>query len=162
EAERTGTIKQGVRAMSAIWQTTVPWCSVIVRNCFGVAGAAHKNGGGSPTRGAGGRGGGGPGPPGGGAAGPPRARAAPRRCARSPGQAAGDRGAPEQAALSLPLLRDLLDRGDRGPARHAALAVRVCRARRAAPSARAVHPHDAAVSHHAEPANGAWIGRPLK
>src|SRR5262249_36953585 len=26
EAEQTGTIKQGVRAMSAIWQTTVPWC----------------------------------------------------------------------------------------------------------------------------------------
>ena len=44
EAERTGTIKQGVRAMSAIWQTTVPWCSVIIRNVFGVAGAAHKNG----------------------------------------------------------------------------------------------------------------------
>ena len=45
EAEQTGTIKQGVRAMSAIWQTTVPWCSVIVRNAFGVAGAAHRNGG---------------------------------------------------------------------------------------------------------------------
>ncbi|MBI2207448.1 MAG: methylmalonyl-CoA carboxyltransferase [Candidatus Rokubacteria bacterium] len=45
EAERTGTIKQGVRAMSAIWQTTVPWCSVIIRNVFGVAGAAHRNGG---------------------------------------------------------------------------------------------------------------------
>src|SRR5881296_2047432 len=44
EAEQTGTIKQGVRAMSAIWQTTVPWCSVIIRNVFGVAGAAHKNG----------------------------------------------------------------------------------------------------------------------
>jgi acetyl-CoA carboxylase carboxyltransferase component len=44
DAERTGTIKQGVRAMSAIWQTTVPWCSVIVRNVFGVAGAAHRNG----------------------------------------------------------------------------------------------------------------------
>src|SRR5262247_846054 len=44
DAERTGTIKQGVRAMSAIWQTTIPWCSVIVRNCFGVAGAAHRNG----------------------------------------------------------------------------------------------------------------------
>src|SRR5499425_1195127 len=44
EAERTGTIKQGVRAMSAIWQTTVPWCTVIIRNVFGVAGAAHKNG----------------------------------------------------------------------------------------------------------------------
>jgi acetyl-CoA carboxylase carboxyltransferase component len=45
EAEQTGTIKQGVRAMSAIWQTTVPWCAVIIRNVFGVAGAAHKNGG---------------------------------------------------------------------------------------------------------------------
>jgi acetyl-CoA carboxylase carboxyltransferase component len=44
DAEQTGTIKQGVRAMSAIWQTTVPWCSVIVRNVFGVAGAAHRNG----------------------------------------------------------------------------------------------------------------------
>ena len=45
EAERTGTIKQGVRAMAAIWQTTIPWCSVIIRNVFGVAGAAHRNGG---------------------------------------------------------------------------------------------------------------------
>ena len=45
EAEQTGTIKQGVRAMSAMWQCTVPWCAVIVRNFFGVAGAAHQNGG---------------------------------------------------------------------------------------------------------------------
>lgn len=45
DAEQTGTIKQGVRAMSAIWQTTIPWCAVIVRNVFGVAGAAHRNGG---------------------------------------------------------------------------------------------------------------------
>jgi acetyl-CoA carboxylase carboxyltransferase component len=45
EAEQTGTIKQGVRAMSAIWQTTIPWCAVIIRNVFGVAGAAHHNGG---------------------------------------------------------------------------------------------------------------------
>jgi len=30
--------------MSAIWQTTVPWCAVIVRNVFGVAGAAHRPG----------------------------------------------------------------------------------------------------------------------
>ena len=44
EAEKTGTIKQGVRAMSAIWQTNVPWCAVIIRNVFGVAGAAHRNG----------------------------------------------------------------------------------------------------------------------
>src|SRR6266850_138027 len=45
DAEKSGTIKQGVRAMSAMWQTTIPWCAVIVRNSFGVAGAAHKNGG---------------------------------------------------------------------------------------------------------------------
>ncbi|HKK30272.1 MAG TPA: carboxyl transferase domain-containing protein, partial [Alphaproteobacteria bacterium] len=44
-AEESGVIKQGVRAMSAMFQTTIPWCSVIVRNAFGVAGAAHKNGG---------------------------------------------------------------------------------------------------------------------
>ena len=44
EAEETGTIKQGVRAMSAMFQTTVPWCTFIIRNAFGVAGAAHQNG----------------------------------------------------------------------------------------------------------------------
>jgi acetyl-CoA carboxylase carboxyltransferase component len=42
EAERTATIRAGVRAMAAISQTTVPWCSVIVRNVFGVAGAIHQ------------------------------------------------------------------------------------------------------------------------
>ena len=45
KGEQNGTIKEGVRAMTAMWQTTVPWCTIIVRNCFGVAGAAHKNGG---------------------------------------------------------------------------------------------------------------------
>ncbi len=44
EAEQTGTIKQGVRAMSAIWQSNIPWCAMILRNVFGVAGAAHRNG----------------------------------------------------------------------------------------------------------------------
>ncbi|MCZ6873544.1 MAG: methylmalonyl-CoA carboxyltransferase [bacterium] len=42
EAESTATIRHGVRAMSAINQTTVPWCSFIVRNAFGVAGGAHQ------------------------------------------------------------------------------------------------------------------------
>ena len=42
EAERAATIRHGVRAMAAINQTTVPWCTVIVRNAFGVAGAAHQ------------------------------------------------------------------------------------------------------------------------
>jgi acetyl-CoA carboxylase carboxyltransferase component len=42
EAEKTATIRHGVRAMAAINQATVPWCTVIVRNSFGVAGAVHK------------------------------------------------------------------------------------------------------------------------
>ncbi|MPZ45852.1 MAG: methylmalonyl-CoA carboxyltransferase [Betaproteobacteria bacterium] len=42
QAEQTATIRAGVRAMAAISQTTVPWCSVIVRNVFGVAGAIHQ------------------------------------------------------------------------------------------------------------------------
>ncbi len=42
EAEKTATIRHGVRAMAAMNQTTVPWCTVIVRNAFGVAGAAHQ------------------------------------------------------------------------------------------------------------------------
>lgn len=42
EAERAATIRYGVRAMSAITQTTVPWCTIILRKCFGVAGAAHR------------------------------------------------------------------------------------------------------------------------
>ncbi len=50
QAEQAGTIKEGVRTMSAIWQTKTPWCAVIIRNAFGVAGAAHKNGGRYCTR----------------------------------------------------------------------------------------------------------------
>jgi acetyl-CoA carboxylase carboxyltransferase component len=42
EAERTGTIREGVRTMTAINQSTVPWCSIIVRSAFGVAGSAHQ------------------------------------------------------------------------------------------------------------------------
>ena len=42
EAEKTATIRAGVRAMAAISQSTIPWCSVLVRNVFGVAGAIHQ------------------------------------------------------------------------------------------------------------------------
>ena len=45
DAEKTATIRHGVRTMAALNQTTIPWCTVIVRNCFGVAGAAHQPGG---------------------------------------------------------------------------------------------------------------------
>ena len=44
EAEKSGVIRQGVRAMSAMFQGSVPWCTFIIRNAFGVAGAAHQNG----------------------------------------------------------------------------------------------------------------------
>jgi len=33
-----------VCAHVAMFQTTVPWCTFIIRNAFGVAGAAHQNG----------------------------------------------------------------------------------------------------------------------
>jgi len=41
EAERSAVIRHGTRAMAAVNQATVPWCSIIVRNSFGVAGAVH-------------------------------------------------------------------------------------------------------------------------
>ena len=42
EAEKTATIRAGVRVMTALDQCTVPWCSILVRNVFGVAGALHQ------------------------------------------------------------------------------------------------------------------------
>ncbi len=42
QAEQTATIRAGVRAMTALDQCTVPWCTIIVRNVFGVAGALHQ------------------------------------------------------------------------------------------------------------------------
>src|SRR6266852_8201997 len=42
DAEKAATIRHGVRAMAAVNQTTVPWCTIIVRNAFGVAGVVHQ------------------------------------------------------------------------------------------------------------------------
>src|SRR3954454_3468995 len=42
-AERAGTIRAGSRALAAVYQASVPWCSVILRRVYGVAGAAHQN-----------------------------------------------------------------------------------------------------------------------
>ncbi|MEZ5729171.1 MAG: carboxyl transferase domain-containing protein [Burkholderiaceae bacterium] len=50
QAEKNATIRHGVRAMSAIHQTTVPWCTILVRSVFGVAGAAHAPSGRHTTR----------------------------------------------------------------------------------------------------------------
>ena len=43
EAEKAGTIRHGARALAAVYQAAVPWCSILVRKAFGVAGAAHTN-----------------------------------------------------------------------------------------------------------------------
>ncbi|MBV9863258.1 MAG: methylmalonyl-CoA carboxyltransferase [Alphaproteobacteria bacterium] len=42
EAEKAATIRWGVRAMAAVNQTSVPWCTFLVRNVFGVAGAVNQ------------------------------------------------------------------------------------------------------------------------
>ncbi len=41
EAEKRGTIRHGVRSLFAVYQAQVPWVSILVRRCFGVAGAGH-------------------------------------------------------------------------------------------------------------------------
>ncbi len=43
EAEQAGTMRYGVRALAAVYQTTVPWCSVILRRAYGVAAAGHQH-----------------------------------------------------------------------------------------------------------------------
>ena len=42
EHEKESTIRHGVRAMAAVTQATIPWCSMIVRKVFGVAGGGHR------------------------------------------------------------------------------------------------------------------------
>jgi len=42
-AESSGTMRAGVRALTAIAQSTVPWCSIIVRKAFGVAAGGHQS-----------------------------------------------------------------------------------------------------------------------
>jgi acetyl-CoA carboxylase carboxyltransferase component len=42
-AERAGTIRAGARALIAVYQATMPWISILIRRCFGVAGAGHGN-----------------------------------------------------------------------------------------------------------------------
>lgn len=43
EAEMAGTVRHGGRALSAVYQSRSPWCSIIVRKAFGVAGAGHTD-----------------------------------------------------------------------------------------------------------------------
>ena len=41
--EKAGTIRRGARAIFSVYQASVPWCSILLRRVFGVAGAAHGN-----------------------------------------------------------------------------------------------------------------------
>jgi acetyl-CoA carboxylase carboxyltransferase component len=50
EAESTATMRHAVTAISAIHQSTIPWCAIIIRNVFGVGGAAHVPGTSTPIR----------------------------------------------------------------------------------------------------------------
>jgi acetyl-CoA carboxylase carboxyltransferase component len=43
EAEQKGTMRYAAEAIAAIIGSTVPWCAVIVRKCFGIGGGAHAN-----------------------------------------------------------------------------------------------------------------------
>jgi acetyl-CoA carboxylase carboxyltransferase component len=43
DAERAGTLRSGARALSAVFQARVPWCTIMVRKVFGVAGASHAD-----------------------------------------------------------------------------------------------------------------------
>ena len=44
DAEKAATIRHGARTLASVYQADVPWCTVLVRKCFGVAGASHANG----------------------------------------------------------------------------------------------------------------------
>jgi acetyl-CoA carboxylase carboxyltransferase component len=41
-SEAAGVVRHGARALAAVEQSAVPWASVLVRRCFGVAGAGHR------------------------------------------------------------------------------------------------------------------------
>ena len=42
-SEKAATIRHGARALAALYQARIPWCSVLIRKVFGVAGAGHSN-----------------------------------------------------------------------------------------------------------------------
>jgi acetyl-CoA carboxylase carboxyltransferase component len=42
-AEKQAAIRHGVRALGAIFQAEVPWCSIVLRKVFGVGGGGHSD-----------------------------------------------------------------------------------------------------------------------
>jgi acetyl-CoA carboxylase carboxyltransferase component len=50
EAEASGVMRFGTQALAAVRQSTVPWCAIMVRKAFGMAGLAQRNGSGAFLR----------------------------------------------------------------------------------------------------------------
>jgi acetyl-CoA carboxylase carboxyltransferase component len=44
EAEASGVMRYGTQALAAVRNSTVPWCAIMVRKAFGMAGLAQRNG----------------------------------------------------------------------------------------------------------------------
>jgi acetyl-CoA carboxylase carboxyltransferase component len=44
DAEASGVMRFGTQALAAVRQSTVPWCAIMVRKAFGMAGLAQRNG----------------------------------------------------------------------------------------------------------------------
>ncbi|MGB1007931.1 MAG: carboxyl transferase domain-containing protein, partial [Thalassobaculaceae bacterium] len=42
-SEQAATIRHGARALAAVYQARTPWCSILIRKVFGVAGAGNSN-----------------------------------------------------------------------------------------------------------------------
>jgi acetyl-CoA carboxylase carboxyltransferase component len=43
DAEKASAIRLGTQTITAINESTIPWCAIIMRKCFGIAGGAHAN-----------------------------------------------------------------------------------------------------------------------
>jgi propionyl-CoA carboxylase beta chain len=41
--EKAGIVRLGVQAMAAVYQARVPWCAIVVRKAYGLAGSAMSN-----------------------------------------------------------------------------------------------------------------------
>ena len=123
EAERTCTVRFGSEVLVALRQAQVPYCTVVIRKAFGIAGASNRKPGTESMRMAWPSGDWGSLPLEGGLEVAYKAElaasddpaGAPRR----------DRRAPQPVALAAPLGRVLRDRADHRPARHAPDAVRL-------------------------------------
>ena len=142
EAEKAGTIRARRPRARGDPQAKVPWCAIIVRKAFGVAGAGHTPHQRLHYRYAWPSGDWGSLPLEGGIEAAYRAEleAAPDRDKRAPRSRSGS-----TATLAVPHRRDVPGRGDHRPARHAAAAVRIRQPGREIARARPGREPDAAL-----------------